>query len=209
VLLPDTNEITFAPAAASGEASGIGDIVFRAKYLIWKGERIRLSLGADFRTPTGDELDFLGTGTAGVKPFVAVSWRGRIAPHANLGYQWNGDSSIAGNTVGVKDKLPDNFFYDFGVDLRAVKKLTIAADFLGERVFDAQRVLQVAVPVQGGATANSFAVVPGSFNTAKGALGVKINPIGNLLVSANVLLRFDHNGLRNRPVPLVGISYTF
>jgi hypothetical protein len=158
----------------------------------------------DVRIPTGDELNFLGTGAKGVKPFIAASWRARVAPHVNLGYQWNGDSAIAGSVPGTKGKLPDSFFYNGGFDVRAAKRLTVAADFLGDRVFDAKRVLQVTAAGQ-----PSIAIVQGSFNTAKGALGVKVNPIGNLLISANVLVRFDHNGLRNRPVPLIGLSYTF
>jgi hypothetical protein len=198
-----TQEIT-APGSISRSASGIGDIVLRAKGLIRKGERFRLSGGVDVRIPTGDELNFLGTGAKGVKPFIAASWRARVAPHVNLGYQWNGDSAIAGSVPGTKGKLPDSFFYNGGFDVRAAKRLTVAADFLGDRVFDAKRVLQVTAAGQ-----PSIAIVQGSFNTAKGALGVKVNPIGNLLISANVLVRFDHNGLRNRPVPLIGLSYTF
>jgi hypothetical protein len=96
------------------------------------------------------------------------------------------------------------FFYNAGVDFRAVSKVTIAADFLGEREFSARRVLPIVSAGQ-----PSIAVVSGSFDTGSAALGVKINPIGNLLISGNVLARLDHNGLRYRDVPLVGLSYTF
>jgi hypothetical protein len=42
------------------------------------------------------------------------------------------------------------------------------------------------------------------------ALGLKIKPIGHLIISANALIRLDDGGLRpNRFVPLVGISYSF
>ena len=203
-IFSDQTQFVFKPSFIARDASGIGDIVLRAKGIAWKGSRLRVALGVDVRVPTGDELNFLGTGAAGVKPFVAASLRGRIAPHVNLGYQWNGDSAIAGVTPGVKGKLPNDFFYNGGVDLRATKKLTIAADFLGDWVSDAKRVRNVVAAGQ-----PSIAVVNGSFNTGKAALGMKINPVGNLLISANVLVRLDHNGLRNKTVPLVGLSYTF
>lgn len=48
-----------------------------------------------------------------------------------------------------------------------------------------------------------------SFNTNYATVGGKVNPAGNLLLTANVLFKLDHNGLRNKPAPLVGISYTF
>jgi len=203
-VFSDGKQVVFHPAFVAGEATGIGDIVLRAKGLVWKGERLRLALGVDVRVPTGDAVNFLGTGSTGVKPFVAASLRGRVAPHVNIGYQWNGDSDIAGPNPGTSGKLPDSLFYNGGFDVRATKRFTIAADFLGERIFDAKRVLPVVAAGQ-----PSVAIVQGSFNTGKGALGVKFNPVGNLLISANVLTRFDHNGLRSRPVPLVGMSYTF
>jgi hypothetical protein len=64
----------------------------------------------------------------------------------------------------------------------APQRLTIAADFLGERISDAQRALNILVPGN-----PSFAMVNGTYNTGKAALGIKINPIGNLLISLNVL----------------------
>jgi hypothetical protein len=203
-IFSDGTEYVFTPAFIAREATGIGDIVLRAKGLVWKDERLRVAAGVDVRVPSGDQLNFLGTGSTGVKPFVAASLQGRLAPHVNLGYQWNGNSNIAGSSPGVTGKLPDNFFYSGGVDFRAVSKVTIAADFLGEREFSARRVLPIVSAGQ-----PSIAVVSGSFDTGSAALGVKINPIGNLLISGNVLARLDHNGLRYRAVPLVGVSYTF
>jgi len=203
-VFSDGTQVVFTPAAVAGSATGVGDIVLRGKGLVWKGKRFRLAFGADIRLHTGDEFNFLGTGAIGVKPFVAASVRGRIAPHVNVGYQWNGDSAIGGPVPGVKGKLPNNLFYNGGFDVRVTKKLTLAADFLGERVFSAKRILAVTTAGQ-----PSIAIVEGSFNTVKGASGIKINPIGNLLITANVFIRMDHNGLRNQLVPLGGISYTF
>jgi hypothetical protein len=46
-------------------------------------------------------------------------------------------------------------------------------------------------------------------NITNGSVGFKVNPIGTLLVSFNVLVQLNDGGLRSRVVPLVGFSYTF
>ncbi len=73
-----------------GIASGFGDVVLAAKGTAWysKDERTALAFGAELRLPSGDALNFLGSGAVGIKPYVALSRAGRISPHANLGYQW-------------------------------------------------------------------------------------------------------------------------
>jgi hypothetical protein len=195
-------------------ATGLGDIVVRAKAQAIKGERYRLAIGFDARLPTGDYLNLLGTGALGLKPFVAFSRRGAISPHANVGYQWNGSSDLGGPEVGASGNLPDDLSYDGGFDWRATKRFTVAADFLGDHITDAKRLRQTEAQIGTTGTGSPLTVpnstlVNGSFDSLKGALGVKVNPFGNFLITANVLQRFDHNGLRNRTVPLVGASYTF
>jgi hypothetical protein len=39
--------------------------------------------------------------------------------------------------------------------------------------------------------------------------GLKIALFRNLVVSGNMLVQLNNNGLRSRPTPLVGISYKF
>ena len=99
-----------------GSSSGIGDVIVGAKALAWNGEKIRFAVGTDVRIPSGDELNFLGSGTIGIKPYVAVSRRGYFSPHINLGYQWNGDSILNDNSQGKKQSLPGDFFYAVGFD---------------------------------------------------------------------------------------------
>jgi hypothetical protein len=175
---------------------------------LWQGEHLRIAAATDVRVPTGDEQNFLGTGAAGVRPFVAVSWRDRIAPHADFGFQWNGNSEIASiQGPGVTGKLPNNIFYVAGADARVVKRFTVSADYLGERVFTALREGLVTDTTSG---FTGIYTTPASFNTNYVTLGGKVNPVGNLLLTANVFLKLDNNtGLHNKPAPLVGISYTF
>jgi len=206
----------FTPPIGKGQAaSGLGDLVARAKVQVFSGEKFKIAVGTDVRFPTGDSLNFLGSGAWGVRPFAAFSRGGRISPHVNIAYQWNGDSILAGATIGKDGKLADNFFYNGGLDAAIIPRLTLAADYLGEYVINQQRLLGITTCAPfspGAATCTNFpdtTGVIGSFNTVKGSFGIKFKPVKNLLISGNVLLRFDHNGLRYDPVPLGGISYTF
>ena len=57
-----------------------------------------LAAGVDLRLPTGDELNLLGSGAPGVRPFAALSGSfGVASPHLNVAYQWNGRSVLAGD----------------------------------------------------------------------------------------------------------------
>jgi hypothetical protein len=201
---PSNTQVQFKPKKSANQANGIGDIVFRVKYRAISRGRTKVAVGGDFRLNSGDELNFLGAGTAGFKPFVAVSRGGLISPHLNVSYQRNGDSLLGGSEAGVKGKLPDSLSYALGIDAAINKRATVAFDFIGEHVYDQLRIKQtvtLGVP--------DIALGSGNFNAAKGAAGVKYNPFSNFLISVNTLWRMDHNGLRNKTVPLAGISYTF
>ena len=198
---------TFAYRAQSGTASGIGDIILRGKFSVLQRERVRVAAAVDVRLPTGDKLNFLGTGAAGVRPFVAASLRGHIAPHADLGFQWNGNSNIASaQGPGISGKLPNNLFYVVGADARVAKRLTLSGDYLGQRVFSA---LREGITTQSTSGFSGIYTYTGSFNTNYATVGGKVNPVGNLLLTANVLFKLDDNGLHNKPSPMVGISYVF
>ena len=201
---PNNIQYDFAPMKSANQATGLGDVVVRVKYQVVSGEKYKVALGGDFRLSTGDELNFLGTGTTGYKPFAAVSRGGLLSPHLNVSYQRNGNSVLGGTATGQPGKLPDNLAYAVGIDAAALKRLTVAVDFIGEHVFNQLRIQPITtlgVP--------DIALTSGSFNTAKIAGGIKYNPMGELLISVNGLWRLDENGLKNKAVPLAGISYTF
>jgi hypothetical protein len=132
-------------------------------------------------------------------------------------------------------QLPHSLDYSAGFDFGVVPKLTIVTDFVGQRYFDGPRVTR-AIAASGagipgiptscsGSSATcqqignfnqtfgafqTVGVTNGSFNVDNVALGLKVNPIGHLILSANALIRLDDGGLRPaRFIPLVGISYRF
>jgi hypothetical protein len=203
----DVHEHTFSNGAS---ASGLGDVLVRVKGTATKWEHAALALGADLRLPTGDELNFLGTGAVGFKPFVVVSYNyGRFSPHINLGYQFNGKSVLAGNVqTGEKASLPEQFLYVAGVDIGVAPKFSIAFDYLGQRLIDAQRVFESTFTAVDGTMFPTTRFETGSVNTSNGAIGFKLNPAGTLLVTFNLLVKLDEGGLRDRVTPLIGVSFT-
>jgi hypothetical protein len=208
-------------------ASGIGDITFRVKGTAWKGERAGFALGVDVRAPTGDALNFLGAGAAGVMPFAVWSYRARISPHAFVGYQVNGSSLTAGDiSSGTKDKLPGQLMYSGGTDVWLTKRISAAFDVVGQQVFQAQRfafVGKFSRPREcGNSQCNANELIPpptptdpnlltatGSYNITNASIGAKIRPFGKFVVTGNVLLKLNDGGLRATAIPLVGLGYTF
>jgi hypothetical protein len=196
--------VNFQNNQVSGSATGFGDVVLRGKASVVASEKYKLAIGCDVRLPSGDALNFLGAGAAGVKPFEAVSRSGRFSPHVNVAYQWNGSSLLAGAVAGTKGNLPDILSYAVGADWAAVKDLTVSGDYLGEHVIDASRLAQITTLKLPNTTS-----ALGTFDTSRGAIGFKWKPMKELLVSGNLLFKFDHNGLHHTTVPLIGISYTW
>jgi Putative MetA-pathway of phenol degradation len=238
--LPQETSCLVSSFSNVSTASGVGDITFRAKGTAWKGERSAVSAGLDIRLPSGDELNFLGSGTIGFKPFVVWSYRARVSPHLFVGYEVNGNSQIADISAGKKTKLPSQLIYSGGADFWLTKRFTAAVDIIGQEVLQAPRTSSSKFTEPGACkdtscgctdTADPTTCVAsdsdptafntpkvddpnmvssvGSFNISHLSVGVKIKPISTLLVTANVLIRLNDAGLHSKPVPLVGISYTF
>jgi hypothetical protein len=205
---PSSNRRSFT---SSGSASGIGDLVVRLKGTAAKGESVGLALGADIRIPTGDEENLLGSGAAGFKPFAAVTFsRGRVSPHFNLGYQYNGDSVLAGDVLtGTKADLPDTFNYIFGVDIGVSSRATVAFDFLGQQILDSPRLVESSFTGVDRVTRPNIGFINESFSIASGAAGIKINAGGSLLIDFNLLFKLNDSGLRDKLTPLFGFEYSF
>jgi hypothetical protein len=207
-------------------ASGIGDVVARAKWNVWKGERAGFAAGLDVRFPTGDALNYIGSGSYGFKPFAVFSYRARISPHVLVGYEWNTESITAGDlTTGVKGKVPSDFVYIAGADAWITKWLTGDFDIVGQRIFGTETVTVTQQQFLANCGTCSSNPSPGtvtlpnletsansSYNITNASMGIKLRPfakISKLVFTANVLVRLDDGGLRSKAAPLVGVGYTF
>jgi hypothetical protein len=233
------------PTYAPGAASGFGDLILNMKGSLLPGEgRARLALGMEARFPTGNAYNLLGTGAYGVKPYVVFSrFSGAWTPHINVGYQWNGfsvlrinpcytEGTCTQNSTAIPTlRLPDSLDYSAGLDvgiLRGRRKVSLVADLVGQRYFNAPRIVSpakvpscpintngasiclAANPQLGSVQPSTVAIGESSYSLDNFSIGIKFNPAGNLILSANALIRLDSGGLRPaRVVPLAGISYRF
>jgi hypothetical protein len=202
------------------EATGIGDVVLAFKAQAWKTKHFGLAYGAEARLPSGDAENFLGSGTFGIKPFVTFTRSGKISPHFNIGYQFNGNTELVTNSAGQNARLPSRLIYSGGADWGILKRMTIAVDLLEQRVINSKRaniLSNVQVPINNsGSSGTTIFTLPqalhsftGSYNRSDGSVGLKLKPFGNLLITGNLLVKLDQGGLRERLAPMVGVSYTF
>jgi hypothetical protein len=197
---------------AFGHASGPGDITVRMKQRIRSDARSGIALGLDLRLPTGDERNLLGTGAAGAQPFAAWSANYEtFSPHVNFGYQWNGSSILAGDLdSGVAESLPDVAVYAVGAVVAVHPRVTAAVDLLGRYVIDTPRVRRDEFhALDGQSIFPNITFESGDIHEVSGAVGLKINLAGRLLLNTNVLVRLNNAGLRDKISPLVGIEYAF
>jgi hypothetical protein len=200
----------------SGSATGVGDIVLRSKYRFTSDPRFGAAVATDVRLPTGEERDLLGTGATQVRVYVVGSAHlGAFSPHINAGYQWSLHPSSG-------QHLPDEISYTGGFDWALSPRLTLAADAIG-RTFRNAPIVQVVPttfvantnpdpttpPVLNSAVLPRLIVTSGNLNTLLGSVGLKINPVGNLLLTINGLFRITKEGLTDAFTPLVGLDYSF
>jgi hypothetical protein len=162
----------------SESASGVGDVIVRAKYLMFEWETLKVAARADVSVPTGDEDDLLGTGEwGGLLQVIASTEWGRFSPHMNLGVRLQtGDSELNG------------LRYLIGCDARLTERFSMSVDYLGTDDFDNDGI---------------------GDRTHALSTGLKVNPLGRLVVSANVVWRLDDRGLRADWIPSVSVEYTF
>jgi len=196
---------------AQGRASGLGDITIRMKDMVHKDGPNAVAVGLDLRLPTGDQMNLLGAGTAGVQPFVVFSsTHERLSPHLNASYQWNGSSILAGNpATGESGDFADQATYAAGLDLSVYPRLTVAFDLLGRFFIGAERLRQETFVATNGATFPNITFDHSNFNTLSGSVGFKLNVAERLLIDANLLFALDDHGLRDHVAPLLALEYAF
>jgi hypothetical protein len=185
---------------AAGDASGLGDLTVRLKGTVDSGRAGAAAVGLDLRLPTGDELNLLGNGAVGVRPFVVLSTSfHRVSPHFNGSYQWNGPSILSGNPVtGTSADFPDEAVYVAGADASVSDRLTLVFDFLGRYLINAERISPEDFhALDGKSVFPNIGFAQASFNTLSGSLGFKVNIVDRLLLDANLLFALDNHGVRD------------
>lgn len=177
---------------SSGESTGIGDIVLRAKYNFYNINPVLLAAGLDLRLPSGSVDELRGVGTPVVSPVFIASTRPffGVSPHVNLGFHLSGDTT----------KFQHEFFYNLGFDWSIIRPVTFAFDILGRRIINNNRL-------QAGQGPDSTRIA--SSDIIDASMGFKVNVWKNILGVANVLVPLNNTGLRDKVTPLVGLEIAF
>jgi hypothetical protein len=192
----------------SDSATGLGDILLRSKYRMWKAQGGGLAMGLDLRLPTGKEEDLLGLGTTQAKVTLIGSkeFPNGFAPHFNLSYTFSGDGSLP--DVQIAKEVG----YVFGAEV-AMGRVTFAGDLIGRTLIDAGRFADTTrtFPLQGGGSfqRTEFTRQEGNLNQLIGAVGVKVLVASQFLLTGNVLFSINDAGLTARFVPVVGLEYAW
>jgi len=194
---------------SQGVASGVGDAVVRAKFLLAGTGAQGVAAGIDVTVPSGDQTNMLGAGTTQAKVFFVGSGMAgaKVAPHVNVGY------TVAGS--GVSNQLN----YAGGVEALASHRATIVADIVGRSFFNSLRIGNTTfthafrqandAPLEMTAPLPTISVTSGTLSSLLGAAGVKLNPGGTFLISAHVLFPLNKAGLTSTVTPVIGFDYTF
>ena len=193
----------------TGSASGVGDVVVRGKYKLFDSGKGGIAAGVDLRLPSGDEANMLGSGATQTQLFfIGSGVSGSASPHINIGYTFSTGGNSPSNQVN----------YVGGTEVRVNPKMTVMGDLIGRTLRNSLRLSDVSVPhtyQQGAAapieqtTLQTIALSPGSLTSALAAVGVKVNPWRNLLISAHLLFPLNDSGLRSGVTPVVGFDYSF
>jgi hypothetical protein len=185
-------------AEGSGSALGLGDIVVRAKYNVFRDGGSGLAVAGEARLPTGNEENLLGTGRSSLTPRLIGSFeRDRVGLHGEVGYSFR----EASNTLG----------YAAAVTVVAAPRLTIVGELSGLRLGGLGRLAETTQPHPGlvGVDTIRLTGVEQTTDRLLAVAGVKWNIVDTWLVTANVRRPLTEVGLNAGWVPTLTLDYSF
>jgi len=188
----------FVQATGSASASGLGDVVVRAKYNVLRDGGSGLAVAGEARLPTGREEDLLGTGGMSFTPRLIGSYEsGRVGIHGELGYS-------------VRE-LADTLEYAMAVTVVAVPRVTLVGELSGLRLDGLGRLAETTLPHPGlvGVDTIRLTGVAQTTDRVLAVAGVKWNIADTWLVTANVRRPLTEVGLNAGWVPTVTLDYSF
>jgi hypothetical protein len=185
-------------ATGSASASGLGDVVVRAKYNVLRVGPSGLAVSGETRLPTGDEENLLGAGRFSVTPSVIGSVEhDRIGVHGEFGQSFHGVS--------------EGFHYAGAVTVVAASRLTLVGELLGRRLEGLGHLVETRLPHPRLAGVDTIRLTGSGETTDRLVMvaGLKWNVARTWLVTANVLKPLTDVGLNARWVPSVTFDYWF
>ena len=188
----------FVQATGSASASGLGDIVTRAKFNLYREGANGFAIGAETRVPTGDEDNLLGAGEMSFTPQVIGSVEGSaVGFHGQVGYTVHGVSKALG--------------YGAALTVAATPRFTVIGEILGRRVEGLGRLESTTVPHPRliGVDTIRLTGIEETTDRIVAVGGFKWNVSSTWLVTANVLRPLTDVGLNATWIPTVTFDYSF
>ena len=167
-------------AQASGSAFGVGDVLFRSKYQFLRNKPADVAALVLLKLPTGDLHNFLGSGDTTVRPVLVASRVFHDVLRPGLNFT---PHLNVGYEFDLEDSRRNSFEYVAGAEL-GNSRVTLDVDFLGSRRDDGQHRVSAAV-------------------------GGRWNVWKRLILSADLLLPLNDEGLRSDLITTVGAEYSF
>ena len=184
-------------ATAFATASGVGDLVVRAKYNVVRRGGSGLTVAGEARLPTGDEQNLLGAGRASIAPRLLASLESdRVAIHGEFGVSKGG--------------LSDEVNYGAALTVVAAARMTLVGEVIGRRLAAGGRLIDVIDPHPGLIGVDTIRLSSTAQPTSRVLLvsGLRWNLAARSLLSVSILRPLTSAGLNARWVPTVTFDYS-
>jgi hypothetical protein len=185
-------------AVASGRSSGLGDMLLRTKYNVYRAGASGVSVGAEARLPTGDEDNLLGSGKATLAPRVIASLeRARAGLHGTAAYVFGG--------------LTDELDASGAATFAATNRLTFVGELAGRRLKSVGRLIDVAAPHPTLANVQTIRLTTTDAPTTRFVMlaGFKWNVWSTWLLNVSVLHPLSDAGLNAGWTPAITFDRSF
>jgi len=185
-------------ATATASASGIGDMIVRGKFTVFRRGASGVAVQAEALLPTGDEANLLGSGETIFTPRVIGSYeRSWVALHGSAGYSFGGASDAA-DVSGA-------------ITVAASPRITFTGECLARRLSTSNQLVDAVAPHPSLVGIETIRLSAREVVTTRAVVvgGVRWNPGGRWLFSANILHPLTTAGLNSRWVGSITIDYSF
>ena len=176
--------------SASASSVGVGDLLLRAKYVVWRGEPVDVAAGLGLSLPTGRSDDFQGVGTTRVAPGLIAS---------RVFGTWLELLANAGIDLDAEDVGRSVVGWAIGGTVVPVEQVAVPIVFLGRHELGAP-----AAPI-----ANPFFFQIERSDIFDASVGIRWQFASTAVVSANALVPMNRQGLQAAVIPTVEVEYTF
>jgi hypothetical protein len=176
--------------SVSASSVGVGDLLLRAKYVVWRGEPVDVAAGLALSLPTGRADDFQGAGITRVAPGLIAS---------RVFGTWLELLANAGIALDAADVGRSVVQWAIGGTLMPVERVAVPIVFLGRD--------ELSPPTE--PIANPFFFQIERSDTVDASVGVRWRFAETAVLSANALVPLNHQGLRADVIPTVEVEWTF